>query len=67
VNNSNVQAQTLIRLCPLTQRALLCRVEAGTGHTEHAAHQGDRKHLTVRLDAGVLHRDSLAKYAAAFF
>jgi hypothetical protein len=58
VNNSNVQAQTLIRLCPLTQRALLCRVEAGTGHTEHAAQQGDRKDGTIEIiraleDAGI--------------
>ncbi len=56
----------LIGLVPLAPRSPLRRIETGTRHTQQTAHQRYRKMLSLGLDAGVGHRDSLAKYAAAF-
>src|SRR6185295_9865235 len=40
---------------------------AGTRHLKLTAHPGHMKPVAVLFDPGVLHRDSFAKYAAAFF
>src|SRR6185437_4443266 len=43
------------------------RKESRARHLQHPAHQLDRIVSPLLLDAGVLHRDSLAKNAVAFF
>jgi hypothetical protein len=42
-------------------------MHAAARHLEQLAHQRDAVGVAVRFDPGVLHIDSLAKYAAAFF
>src|SRR5690606_24046286 len=42
-------------------------IEAGGRHRQHSTQQPDRKESPLASDEGVLHLDSLAKNAVAFF
>src|SRR5881628_2821249 len=42
-------------------------IEPTTTHVQHPAHPHDPKLSVMVTDEGILHRRSLAKYAAAFF
>jgi hypothetical protein len=47
--------------------AALPRPEAADADVEYRAHLRQHKRLALRVNSGVLHRTSLAQYAAAFF
>lgn len=52
---------------PPLRPALLGRIVAGAADSQHPAHQRNAELPPMGSDAGVLHRDSLAKYVAAFY
>ncbi len=62
----NVAVEVLITLGAMARPSSLRRVASGPRHATQAAHARDRKLVLVGADTGVLHRDSVAKYAAAF-
>src|SRR5690606_29797310 len=67
LHRPNLQEQALILTCAFAGRAFSRGIEAGTADTQHPAHHPDGKQAGVGFDARVLHSDSCAKYAAAFF
>src|SRR6056297_1994319 len=58
---------TCILLRAMAQRLLEPCIEAGEVDPQHPAHGPDAELLAMRPDEGVLHWDSRAKYAVAFF
>src|ERR1035437_747573 len=68
MNGANHRQHLRIRQPPATWRAAPPpRPVATDADVEHGAHFGQCICLAVRVNPGVLHRTSLAKYAAAFF
>lgn len=65
-DGTNLETESLFGTLALSRAALPSRVEAGARNPEHSAQERDRKLLPVRPNAGVLHRDSLARYTVAF-
>ena len=63
----NVSVQTPVFGCSGRLRRLPPGVIATPTHPEHPTQSRHRKHPVMSLDEGVPYRDSLAKYAAAFF
>src|SRR5688572_23395259 len=53
--------------CPFARLSLSRLAISGSRHLQHSAHSAHTKLVAVLFDPGVLHRDSFAKYAAAFF
>src|SRR5207302_10464103 len=67
MRDPHVEQQPLVGAAVRAARAAAPRLEPGRRDIEHAAHESHGVLVTMTSDAGVLHRDSLAKNAAAFF
>lgn len=67
MRRADVQDQPIVRDGPDTRPARAPHVEAGRRDLEHSTHESHGILALVASNAGVPHRDSLAKNAAAFF
>src|SRR5215469_3691571 len=67
VDGLDLLGQSLAALLLGTGGAIAPGVVAAAGHLQHLAHQPHRPLTAVRVDEAVLHSDSLAKKAVAFF
>src|SRR3569832_35827 len=67
VQHAHPLDEGVIRLCPCTRLALPPGIEATAARLQRATHARQPKLVVMGLHERVLHRDSLAKYAAAFF
>ena len=67
VHRRHLRIQPRIGLRPGARRAPPPLQVARARHQQQAAHPADRVVVAMLLDPGVPHRDSFAKYAAAFF
>src|SRR4029077_2218928 len=67
VNRCNSRIQRCIGHRALARRAGLGLAITRARHAKLAAHPRHAIQVALRFDPGVLHRDSFAKYAAAFF
>src|SRR5687768_920133 len=67
VNCANLQEQPVSLARPFARGPPLRRVEPGSADAQHPTHQVYSELAPVLRDAGVLHSDWFAKYAAAFF
>src|SRR5207249_760447 len=67
VDRADLHSESLIRPLSLLGASPLRRIETGTQDPKHPADHQDLELASMCLNAGVLQRDSLAKYAAAFF
>src|SRR6059058_1816342 len=67
IRRANREAQALILLRARTRRAALGGVEARRRDRQRVTHESHGVLAAMASDGGVLHRDSFAKNAAAFF
>src|ERR1700682_368468 len=67
VNDGHLRIERSIGEIPIARSTLAPLHEATARYAEHLAQSRDRLPAGLCFDPGVLHRDSLTKYAAAFF
>src|SRR5258707_9027002 len=67
MNNGYLCVQRLIGSIPLARLSVAPLEKPAARYTQYVAQSCDRLPASLCCDPGVLHRDSLAKYAAAFF
>src|SRR6266508_3572867 len=67
MHRRHLRIQSRVSLRPGARRAVSPLQIARARHRQQAAHPADRIVVAIALDPGVSHRDSFAKYTAAFF